>query len=215
MSSYSASTAQQSPPRRSWLERADSLADAITASYYSSTTALWDDILYGGDASYASSTAQQHQCAEPLPSSSTSLAPSETSKRETGRRMVRPTPASMFSVSPLQLLMGISSAWIIKSLLRKYLAVKSTECQLRVCPGRSVLWIHPFYTLALVLGPIFPLKGQMGYYFAKFSFFQQFGSTCLSSVTFWNAIPIFWLSDADAIKAVHAGRSVFPKDVEA
>ncbi|KAG6831703.1 hypothetical protein H0H87_004358 [Tephrocybe sp. NHM501043] len=75
--------------------------------------------------------------------------------------------------------------------------------------------LHPFYTLALVLGPYFPFEGYMGYYFAKFSFFHKFQSTCLSSVTFWNAVPTFWLSDADAIKTVHASRNAFPKEVEA
>jgi cytochrome P450 len=32
---------------------------------------------------------------------------------------------------------------------------------------------------------------------------------------FWNATPIFWLSDGDAIKAISANRKMFPKDVEA
>ncbi|KAG6919795.1 hypothetical protein DXG01_000295 [Tephrocybe rancida] len=119
------------------------------------------------------------------------------------------------SVSPFQLVAGISTAWIVKSLLQKYLAVKATESQLRVCPGGSTVLLHPFYTLALVLGPYFPFEGYMGHYFAKFSLFQKFGSTCLSSATFWNAVPTFWLSDADAIKTVHAGRATFPKEVEA
>ncbi|KAF5379088.1 hypothetical protein D9615_005915 [Tricholomella constricta] len=55
----------------------------------------------------------------------------------------------------------------------------------------------------------------MGYYYAAFSLFREYGSTCLSSVTFWKAIPTFWLSDADTIKTVHTSRAIFPKDVEA
>ncbi|KAG5646335.1 hypothetical protein DXG03_003658 [Asterophora parasitica] len=111
---------------------------------------------------------------------------------------------------------GLSTAWVVQALLQKYLAVKAAQSQLRVCPGGSLLWLHPFRTFALVLGPIFPLKGRMGYYYAAFSsVFKQYGSTCLSSITFWNAIPTFWVSDADAIKAVHTGRAVFTKDVEA
>ncbi|KAG6873084.1 hypothetical protein C0995_003128 [Termitomyces sp. Mi166 len=119
------------------------------------------------------------------------------------------------SVSPLQVVVGLTTAWIIKFLLQKYLAIKSVESQLQGCPGKSVVWLNPFRTLALVFGPYFPFKGQMGYYFADFSLFQKYGSTCLSSVTFRNAIPTFWLSDADAIKAVHFGRAAFQKDVEA
>ncbi|KAF5379057.1 hypothetical protein D9615_005999 [Tricholomella constricta] len=117
--------------------------------------------------------------------------------------------------SLIEVVAGLSTAWIVKSLLQKYLAIKATQPQLRVCPGGSLLWLHPFRTLALVLGPIFPLKGHMGYYYAAFSLFREYGSTCLSSVTFWKAIPTFWLSDADAIKTVHTSRAIFPKDVEA
>lgn len=45
--------------------------------------------------------------------------------------------------------------------------------------------------------------------------YAKYGSTCLSSITFWNAIPVFWLSDGDAIKFISANRKAFPKDVEA
>lgn len=45
--------------------------------------------------------------------------------------------------------------------------------------------------------------------------YAKYGSTCLSSITFWNAIPVFWLSDGDAIKFISANRTAFPKDVEA
>ncbi|RDB30006.1 hypothetical protein Hypma_014135 [Hypsizygus marmoreus] len=118
-------------------------------------------------------------------------------------------------LSVVELAAGLSTAWLVKILLQKYLAAKLTRPVLGVCPGGSLLWLHPFRTASLVLGPFFPLKNQMGYYYAQFEFYAKYGSTCLSSVTFWNAIPIFWLSDADAIKTVHAGRATFPKDVEA
>jgi hypothetical protein len=39
----------------------------------------------------------------------------------------------------------------------------------RVCPGGSLLWLQPFRTASIVFAPLFPFKGQMGYYFAKFS----------------------------------------------
>lgn len=45
--------------------------------------------------------------------------------------------------------------------------------------------------------------------------FKRYQSTCLSSVTFWDCIPTFWLSDADAIKAISTDRAVYLKDVEA
>ncbi|GLB42347.1 putative cytochrome p450 [Lyophyllum shimeji] len=123
--------------------------------------------------------------------------------------------ASTMAISIVEVFAGISTAWIVKSLLQKYLAVQFTKPLLRACPGGSILWLHPFRTFALVVGPMFPFKGQMGYYFAAFALFKKYGSTCLSSVTFWNAIPTFWLSDADAIKTMHAGRAIFPKDIEA
>ena len=92
--------------------------------------------------------------------------------------------------------------------------------------------LHPFRTLSLVLGSHFPFPGQIGSYFGKFScefinksfqwfadlflsVYQKYGSTCLSSIVFTNAIPTFWLSDADAIKVVSTDRTVFQKDVEA
>ncbi|KAK0495923.1 cytochrome P450 [Armillaria luteobubalina] len=45
--------------------------------------------------------------------------------------------------------------------------------------------------------------------------FAKFGTTCLSSVVFWDAIPTFWISDADAIRIVSSDRKTFTKDVEA
>jgi len=86
----------------------------------------------------------------------------------------------------------------------------------------------------MVTGPFFPPKRFMGYYLAKFSglsvlcwhisylihsfsllVYKKYGSTCLSSVVFWNALPVFWISDADAIKTVHSSRAVFSKDSQA
>jgi len=48
-----------------------------------------------------------------------------------------------------------------------------------------------------------------------FLVYKSYGSTCLSSIVFWDALPTFWLSDAEAIKAVSTDRQVFSKDVEA
>ncbi|KAF8235020.1 cytochrome P450 [Tricholoma matsutake] len=105
--------------------------------------------------------------------------------------------------------------WVFKSCLQKALVIKSKQHALKVCPGGSLLWLHPFRSLSIIFGPLFPFKGQMGYYFAQFSLYKRYGSTCLSSILVWNALPIFWLSDAKAIKAVSADRVLFSKDVEA
>ena len=48
-----------------------------------------------------------------------------------------------------------------------------------------------------------------------FTVYERYGSTCLSSIIFWNALPMFWLSGAEAIKAVSTDRVLFSKDVEA
>jgi hypothetical protein len=48
-----------------------------------------------------------------------------------------------------------------------------------------------------------------------FTVYERYGSTCLSSIVFWNALPMFWLSGAEAIKAVSTDRALFSKDVEA
>ena len=33
-------------------------------------------------------------------------------------------------------------------------------------------------------------------------------------MTFWDALPVFWIADADAIKTVNLSRVAFPKEVE-
>ncbi len=45
--------------------------------------------------------------------------------------------------------------------------------------------------------------------------YKKYGSSCLASVTFWDAQPTYWLADADAVKAVTSDRFTFTKDVEA
>lgn len=41
------------------------------------------------------------------------------------------------------------------------------------------------------------------------------GSTILSACVVWDATPMFWLADAEAIKAVTSDRFTFKKEVEA
>lgn len=48
-----------------------------------------------------------------------------------------------------------------------------------------------------------------------FTVYKKYGSTCLVSATFWDAIPTYWFSDADALKTITSDRFTFMKDVEA
>ncbi|KAG7448724.1 cytochrome P450 [Guyanagaster necrorhizus] len=105
----------------------------------------------------------------------------------------------MVSISPIQGVLALSTLWVLKIFGR----------------NAEILWINPFRMLAIVSGPFFPAQGKVGHYYAKFSAFAKFGTTCLSSVVFWDAIPTFWISDADAIRIVSADRQTFTKDVEA
>ncbi|KAJ7668046.1 hypothetical protein B0H17DRAFT_950259, partial [Mycena rosella] len=74
--------------------------------------------------------------------------------------------------------------------------------------------LRPLSPFSIVLGRWFPLQHQTGSYFAKFSSYARYGSTCIGTVTLWGTIPTLWLSDAQAIKTVAAESRVFRKDVE-
>ncbi|KAK0237992.1 cytochrome P450 [Armillaria nabsnona] len=119
----------------------------------------------------------------------------------------------MFAIQAILLLLTL---WVLKFLGKKWLVASRIRDALRSrCPGAAILWINPFRTLAIVTGPFFPTQGKVGYYYGKFSVFAKFGTTCLGSVVFWDAIPTFWISDADAIRIVSSDRKTFTKDVEA
>lgn len=45
--------------------------------------------------------------------------------------------------------------------------------------------------------------------------YKKYGSTCLTSTTFWDAIPTYWFADADAIQAVCSDGSTYTKDLGA
>jgi hypothetical protein len=45
--------------------------------------------------------------------------------------------------------------------------------------------------------------------------YERYGSTCLSSVIFWNSRVRYWIADADSLKTVTNDRYTFQKDVEA
>jgi hypothetical protein len=59
----------------------------------------------------------------------------------------------------------------------------------------------------------YPINARIG--IDIFAVYKRYGSTCLSSIIIWNALPTFWLSDAEAIKVVSSDRVVFAKDTEA
>ncbi|KAK0220202.1 cytochrome P450 [Armillaria fumosa] len=119
----------------------------------------------------------------------------------------------MFAIQAILLLLTL---WVLKILGKKWVIASRIRDELRShCPGAVILWINPFRTFAIVTGTFFPTQGKVGYYYGKFSVFAKFGTTCLSSVVFWDAIPTFWISDADAIRIVSSDRKTFTKDVEA
>lgn len=82
----------------------------------------------------------------------------------------------------------------------------------RSCPGKHLLWTHPFDAAGLVLLPVFPLSGRFGSFRAYFSYYAKEGSTILSSVLFWSGTPIFWIADAQALKEITSDRQTFMKD---
>lgn len=81
------------------------------------------------------------------------------------------------------------------------------------CPGKYILWTHPFDTVGLALLPMFPFSGYFGNFQVRFSYYARHGSTILSSVLIWSGTPIFWVADANALKVVTSDRSSFMKDL--
>jgi len=45
--------------------------------------------------------------------------------------------------------------------------------------------------------------------------YKKYESSCLTSTTFWDAIPTYWLADADAINVICSDKFTYLKDVEA
>ncbi|KAK2464802.1 hypothetical protein APHAL10511_003220 [Amanita phalloides] len=108
-------------------------------------------------------------------------------------------------------LLGI---WLISTILRKWVSVRKALRDLGDAPGKEVIWVHPFFLMALITAPWYPRPGSMGHYYAKFSLFKRYGSTCLSSVYFWTSASIYFISDADAFRFITNERAVFEKDTE-
>lgn len=45
--------------------------------------------------------------------------------------------------------------------------------------------------------------------------YKKYRSTSLASTTFWDAQPMYWVADADAVKTITSDRTTFGKDLEA
>ncbi|KAJ7468039.1 cytochrome P450 [Mycena latifolia] len=117
--------------------------------------------------------------------------------------MLRALPAAIFI------------AWLIGRSIEKYLSLRSASRAFGVCPNAGMLWLRPLGPFSTLSAQFFPLKHQIGSYFAKFALYARYGSTCISSVILWGSIPTLWLSDAQAIKTVATESTIFRKDLEA
>ncbi|KIJ62164.1 hypothetical protein HYDPIDRAFT_182927 [Hydnomerulius pinastri MD-312] len=104
---------------------------------------------------------------------------------------------------------------VLKIALGKTLALRKAFSHINKYPGRRLLWIDPFHSLALVLAPFFPRPGSIGYYGGKLTFYKEFGSTVFASIRFLTAQQYFWVADAEALKIITSDRHTFQKDVAA
>ncbi|KAF9443653.1 cytochrome P450 [Macrolepiota fuliginosa MF-IS2] len=114
-----------------------------------------------------------------------------------------------------QILSAAVAAWVVQILLRKWIKAKRIARRITPCPPGALTLLNPFRTISLIVGPFYPFKDQIACFFARFSLYKRYGSTCLVSTTFWGAMPTYWLADADSVKAVASDRFTFTKDVEA
>lgn len=126
------------------------------------------------------------------------------------------TATQKLHLSVPQLLGAAAFTWTLQLLLQKWITAKRVANGLSSCPpGGALTLLNPFRTLSLVLGPFYPFQGQIAHFWARFSLYKKYGSSCLISTTFWDAMPTYWLADADAVKAVCSDRFTYTKDVEA
>ncbi|KAF8348726.1 cytochrome P450 [Amanita rubescens] len=106
------------------------------------------------------------------------------------------------------------AVWLVSVLYRQWTLVRGTLRDIGDVPGKGIAWIRPDSMASMVAAPWFPRPGHIGHYFGKFSVFKKYGTTCLSSVSFWSSIPVYFVSDADAFRVINNERGVFGKDVE-
>ncbi|KAK7457808.1 hypothetical protein VKT23_010150 [Stygiomarasmius scandens] len=65
-----------------------------------------------------------------------------------------------------------------------------------------------------MLANVYPFSGWIGHYFDNFSMYNRYKSACVSSVLITDSRPIFWLADAQAIKATATDKTAFDKDID-
>ncbi|KAJ7665990.1 cytochrome P450 [Mycena polygramma] len=114
-----------------------------------------------------------------------------------------------------RVLIAVVAVWLTKAVVEKSLSLRSAYRALGSAPYAGVLWLHPFRSVALVIGRWFPLPHQIGSWYQKFTLYAEHGSTVVGSVMLSGSVPTIWLADAEAIKTVAAESTVFQKDVEA
>ncbi|EKM76767.1 hypothetical protein AGABI1DRAFT_131058 [Agaricus bisporus var. burnettii JB137-S8] len=123
---------------------------------------------------------------------------------------------SQVKISLSEIVTAATVAWVAQVLLGKWIKAKHVARELSSCPPTSALTLfNPFRPISLAIGSFYPFKNQLGNMFARFSLYKKYGSTCLVSATFWDAIPTYWFADADALKTITSDRFTFMKDVEA
>ncbi|KAH8114076.1 cytochrome P450 [Phellopilus nigrolimitatus] len=122
--------------------------------------------------------------------------------------MIQPTSLKYFGLS-------VGTALVMKVLVGAFLRLRRGFANLGTCPGRYALWMHPFHTTSLMTASFFPPRGWLAHYGGKFSLYAKEGSTILSALIVWDATPMFWLADAEAIKLVASDRHIFRKETEA
>jgi len=97
--------------------------------------------------------------------------------------------------------------------LERWLSLRRELASVRGYPGARLQSLHSFHSIALLLAPVFPWRGQVGYYGGKFLLYQQFKSTVFVAVRFLNSQRFYWVADADAFRTVNGDRHTFPKPV--
>ncbi|KLO09951.1 cytochrome P450 [Schizopora paradoxa] len=112
-------------------------------------------------------------------------------------------------------LVGVSLAAATKVAVDGVVAFRKSLASLGPCPGHHIIYVNPFRPLSMVTGLVFPPRGWLSHYAQKFSVYAADGSTILSSVAVGDAIPMYWLADAEALKVVTSDRHTFRKDIEA
>ncbi|KAF5358820.1 hypothetical protein D9758_008567 [Tetrapyrgos nigripes] len=113
----------------------------------------------------------------------------------------------------MQILGTLLSAWVFYAVLTKLNGILSAFKHLSDCPGRGLLWIHPFHPTSQLAAVVYPFKGWIGHYYGNFAMYAKYRSACISSVLVPKGVPIFWVADAPSIQVVSTDKTAFDKDM--